>query len=232
MRTARLLHAALACYPAWWRDRYGDEMEVVVDGLASEGRPPWRIAANLLSGALRARLRGTGSPPNAELWVDRTKAAILVATVPVFVVLPLGLLFLTSGGELGQGLGGQPVGHPSGAGRAALDLANVMSWAIAISVVVALSGWTTLLVRRSREGVDRSPSSVAGRGAARHGPRRRTGAVGGRWHGPAGRRGLLVVCLGHRPLDVPVPSARRSPDRPSRARSSGSVALSSSAPGG
>lgn len=89
-------------------------------------------------------------PRSTDVWVARTKAAILVATVPLFVVLPLGLYFLNSGGELGQGLGGQPVSHPSGAGRVALDLANVISWAIAISVIVAFSGWTTLLrgVRR------------------------------------------------------------------------------------
>jgi len=156
VRTPRLLDAALACYPAWWRERYGDEMGVVVDGLTSEGRPSWRIASNLVAGALRARLRGTGAAPSTELWVDRTKAAILVATVPLFVVLPLGLLFLTSGGELGQGLGGQPVSHPSAAGRVALDLANVMSWAIAISVIVAVSGWTTLL-RGIRQKVSAGP---------------------------------------------------------------------------
>ena len=120
-------------------------MGVVVEGLTSEGRPSWRITTNLFAGALRARIRATGSPASTELWVDRSKAAILVAIVPMFVVLPLGLLFLTSGGELGQGLGGQPVGHPSGAGRAALDLADLMSWAVVISVVIALSGWITLL---------------------------------------------------------------------------------------
>jgi hypothetical protein len=145
VRKIRPLDAALVCYPAWWRERYGDEMVVVVEGLASEGRPSWRIASNLVAGALRARLRATGSPRSTDLWVDRTNAAVLVATVPLFAVLPLGFLFLTSGGELGRGLGGQPVSHPSGTGRVALDLANVMSWAIAISVIVAFSGWTTLL---------------------------------------------------------------------------------------
>lgn len=145
MRRLRLLDAALACYPAWWRERYGDEMSVVVEGLTSAGRPSGRIASNLLAGALRARMRGTGSPATTELWIDRAKAAVVVATVPMFAVLPLGLLFLNTGGELGQGLGGQPVGHPSGAGRAALDLADVMSWAVAISVIVVFSGWTTLM---------------------------------------------------------------------------------------
>ncbi len=145
MRRLTLLDAAMACYPAWWRERYGDEMGFVIEGLASAGRPPWRIASNLLAGAVRARLRGTGSPASTELWMDRAKAAVLVATVPMFAVLPLGLIFLSSGGDLGQGLGGHPVGQPSGAGRAALDLANVMSWAVAISVIVAVSGWTTLM---------------------------------------------------------------------------------------
>ena len=84
----QLADIALRCYPAWWRRLYGDEIGQLTDDLLSEGRSELRLAANLLGGALAARLWARAMPPRAELWLARTRASIAVATLPFLGVLP------------------------------------------------------------------------------------------------------------------------------------------------
>lgn len=61
----------LGLYPSWWRDRYGEEMTVLL-----ETRPPDRRARiDLVRGAFDAHLRGAEAGPGA----GRTVASALIA---------------------------------------------------------------------------------------------------------------------------------------------------------
>ena len=48
--------ALLAAYPAWWRDRYQAEMELLIDDLRADGHRQAAMAADLLFGAVAAWL--------------------------------------------------------------------------------------------------------------------------------------------------------------------------------
>ncbi|MHB1509975.1 MAG: hypothetical protein ACYCST_17385 [Acidimicrobiales bacterium] len=92
---------SLACYPLWWRERYGAEQQELAEDLAAEGRPLWPIAASLFAGSVRARLSGSGMPPVAELWSGRTRTSVVIGTVPAALALPLEFAFLASVTERG-----------------------------------------------------------------------------------------------------------------------------------
>lgn len=53
----RLISLAARLYPAWWRQRYGDEL----NGLLAEIEPAWRDVGDLLVGAVSMKLSGAGS---------------------------------------------------------------------------------------------------------------------------------------------------------------------------
>ncbi len=55
-RTARLVGAALRCYPAQWRQRHGDEAAELAALLVSDGTPAGSVACSYLAGAARAWL--------------------------------------------------------------------------------------------------------------------------------------------------------------------------------
>jgi hypothetical protein len=65
----RLVRALVACYPAPWRLRYGEEYAQLLCGLHVHRRPG--LIANSLFGAVRARggvLMSGGSPMTAAVW--------------------------------------------------------------------------------------------------------------------------------------------------------------------
>jgi hypothetical protein len=80
---------SLALYPPWWRERYDNEVAALSADLVADGQAELRVAWNLLRGALRARLLATGMPDQPLLWRARSRVALVVATAPVLVVLPL-----------------------------------------------------------------------------------------------------------------------------------------------
>ncbi|MHB8219472.1 MAG: hypothetical protein ACYDHU_04020 [Acidimicrobiales bacterium] len=96
--SGRLVGAALTCYPGWWKERYGEELEVLCTDLAASGRRPTRIAAGLAFGAVDARVRGTGIPAVASVHLQRARGALVAATIPVLVSFPLLLWVLGSTG--------------------------------------------------------------------------------------------------------------------------------------
>jgi hypothetical protein len=55
-RRARLVEAALRCYPQRWRSRHGDEAAELAGLLMRDGMPVRSIAWSYLMGAARARL--------------------------------------------------------------------------------------------------------------------------------------------------------------------------------
>ena len=90
-RASKLTSFALSTYPSWWRERYQDEMVVVIQSLLDDGRSPLRVAINLLASSLRTRLVGTGVPASRRFWVHRTQRSLLAATLPWFAIVPLAL---------------------------------------------------------------------------------------------------------------------------------------------
>ena len=95
MRTLRLVDATLVCYPAWWRETYGEEIRKLTEDLVVGGRSEWRLSANLMRGAFATRLRANAMPMRRELWAARTRASIAVATLPWLVALPFVLAAIT-----------------------------------------------------------------------------------------------------------------------------------------
>jgi hypothetical protein len=55
-RAARLTGAALACYPARWQARHGDEAAELAALLIRDGKPAGTVALSYLAGAARERL--------------------------------------------------------------------------------------------------------------------------------------------------------------------------------
>lgn len=140
---SRITLLSLRAYPAWWQERYRDEMDAVVGGLMEDGRSSIRISLNLLGGSLRARLLGTGAPASRELWSLRTKTSLLVATLPWFAVIPLAAIFFTNSGENGFFHGNQ-IAQLSRAGAVAHDLATIISGLLLVSFFVVVFGWGQL----------------------------------------------------------------------------------------
>lgn len=73
----RLLRLALLLYPRSWRDRYGDEFELLLAQVA----PSWRVVLDTASSALVARAR------SLSLEAIRARARTL-AVVALAIVLP------------------------------------------------------------------------------------------------------------------------------------------------
>ena len=89
MTGSRSVRWALRCYPDWWRARYADEVLAVSEDLTAEGKPPLRIAAGLVGGAIVARTEARGLPRSSEMWGLRTRVSIATATLPLMVLAPL-----------------------------------------------------------------------------------------------------------------------------------------------
>jgi hypothetical protein len=77
-RMARLL---MRLYPAAWRERYGEELEALVE----DSRPGWRGLADIARGAVAMRLETPPSLARAGFWFGLIG---LVLAVPVSVMIP------------------------------------------------------------------------------------------------------------------------------------------------
>ena len=73
-RGSRLIGAALACYPARWRHRHGEDAAELAALLIADGVPVVSIALSYLAGAARARLT-----PRPGRRLRRTACALLIA---------------------------------------------------------------------------------------------------------------------------------------------------------
>lgn len=89
MSGSRLVEAALALYPPWWRERYENEVRAVSEDLMAQGRPRTKVAGNLFMGAVSTRLKASSMPASEALWAARTRSAIATATIPWLVVQPV-----------------------------------------------------------------------------------------------------------------------------------------------
>jgi uncharacterized membrane protein YidH (DUF202 family) len=145
---------SLRTYPAWWQERYRDEMDVVIDGLLEDGQSPLRISFNLLGGSLRARLLGTGAPASRQLWSRRTQTALLVATLPWFAMIPLVAIFSANSGEYGSFHGSHAAQLPR-AGVFAHNFESIVFDLAFVSFLIVVFGWSRLrdgLAQRQKKG--------------------------------------------------------------------------------
>src|SRR5262245_9337165 len=82
---ARLVRAALLCYPRAWRDRYGEELAVLTNDLVEAGEATQlTAAANLFGGAARERWRAAARSHDVALTATlaiAVGAAVAVAAV-------------------------------------------------------------------------------------------------------------------------------------------------------
>ena len=83
-RPARLVEAALRCYPPRWRSRHGDEAAELATLLMRDGMPARSIACSYFMGAARARL---APGPRRRLGV--AAGSLLVAAASLGVPLAL-----------------------------------------------------------------------------------------------------------------------------------------------
>lgn len=85
-RPARLVEAALRCYPPRWRSRHGDEAAELATLLMRDGMPVRSIACSYFMGAARARL---APGPRRRLGVA---AGMLLVAAAASLGVPLALL--------------------------------------------------------------------------------------------------------------------------------------------
>jgi hypothetical protein len=111
MARTTIIDVALRCYPAWWRERYGDEMRATIESLEHDGRSQFRIAVGLLRDAFRSHLQARGMPSTYGLLSTRTKASIATATLPWMAVIPL-VLAVTGPTKLSSRGGVVNAGYP------------------------------------------------------------------------------------------------------------------------
>ena len=137
----------LRVYPKWWRERYSDEMQVMIQSLIERGRSPISLAVNLFASSASVWLRGTGAPPTREFWATRTQRSLLLSSLPWFVYFPLSVVFALSNSQ--SYIHGRAAFRRSGAGADALHCEIVLFAAVLGSCFVALVGWRIL-----RNGLD------------------------------------------------------------------------------
>jgi hypothetical protein len=140
---AKLPFLLLNLYPRWWRERYGDEMDVMVQGLVEGGRSPLSLSINLFASSVGVWLRGTGAPATREFWTTRTQRSLLVSALTWFAFLPLSVAFGLSNTQHGFFKGGTRV-QMSGASTDALHVQRILFSALILSCFVALVGWQIL----------------------------------------------------------------------------------------
>jgi hypothetical protein len=133
----------VALYPRWWRDRYADDQQCFMADLRSEGRSVARAVPDLVAGAVRARISGTGAPSEPGLWWARTRASVATSTLPVMLLMPV-MVVATARGFYGGGSG-----ELSTAARVANDAASVLFLALVATLLVLVWGWAVLLGQAS-----------------------------------------------------------------------------------
>ncbi len=154
------IDAVLGLYPTWWRDRYGDEVRTVSSDAVAGGQTRLRVIIGLLTGAIRLRTTGTGTPKQFQLWARRTRACILVTTIPALVVLPL--FFLTLKVGLQDRLPVTSSAPVNSDGHIAYDALQIMAIVGFIMMGTSIRGYTAVVgVARERSGIEHRTSRTA-----------------------------------------------------------------------
>lgn len=137
------IDAVLGLYPPWWRERYGDEVRTVSSDAVAGGQTLMRVIIGLLAGAIRLRVTGTGTPKQFQPWASRTRACIVVATIPALVALPL--FFLTLKVGLQDHLPLTLSAPVNSDGHIAYDAIQIMALAGLIMMAMTIRGYLVLV---------------------------------------------------------------------------------------
>jgi hypothetical protein len=134
------INLALSCYPGWWRERYGEEVQVHAADMVADGRSPMALSVSLLWGAAKARWSARGMPRDYRVWAMRNRVSIAVATLSSLVtVLLLPVVFGVFDNDQVGGWGFAP----------AVTIMNYCSLVIAVLSIVTLLlvivGWARLV---------------------------------------------------------------------------------------
>ncbi len=129
---------AVALYPKWWKQHYGENMESYLEDLETEGRSVIRVLPDLIAQALITRITGVGMPANRTLWLRRTRASISVAVLPGVLLFPLMIEALQ---RYYYSSGGAPL---STSGTLASDLGSALFLVLIATGLVLLWGWRKL----------------------------------------------------------------------------------------
>lgn len=133
---------ALAAYPPWWRDRYGEEAGALCDDLLAEGAAAYRLAPGLLAGAVGARVRGTGIPPLSSAHRRRAQASLAVTAAAMLSVVPLAVwAFGTTRFRSAEVGAPRVVPGPGGAGDAVMWSKFALLLLAAALVVELVGAW-------------------------------------------------------------------------------------------
>lgn len=159
MRRTRWINAALALYPAWWRDRYGEEVRTVSADAVAGGQSLLRVTTGLTVGAIRSRATGAGMPQQFPVWARRTRACIVVATIPALVMLPL-IFFTFKQGQQNH-LPLVSSSSLSEAGHIAYGAFGIMALAGLMALGTIISGYASLAGAVRRTSADRPRRRVA-----------------------------------------------------------------------
>ncbi|MGA9076743.1 MAG: hypothetical protein WB383_00175 [Acidimicrobiales bacterium] len=130
---------AVACYPPWWRARYGDGQLGFLADLHAEGRSGARALPNLMAGAVWTRLSGTGMPPTPSAWRNRARTSVTASALAAMPLMMLGLYASHRGGYWSGN------GRLSTAGRVAEDAGNFAFFALALVLLMLAFGWRILI---------------------------------------------------------------------------------------
>lgn len=92
----------LGLYPARWRERYGQEMALLIGDLAPLSRGArLRVAADLLLGALDAHLSGEfRTAPGTARAIGLSAAATVIGWLPAGALVFLGSVTFPAGGDI------------------------------------------------------------------------------------------------------------------------------------
>ena len=130
---------ALGSYPAWWRERYGQDQERFLEELAGDRRPMGRAVVDLAVCAARVRLHPAGMPQTVRAWRDRARASIAWATVPA--VVGVVLVSVVSQHSFRNSIDAGSGVSLSTSGRVAADAMSVISLASLAMILLLLIGW-------------------------------------------------------------------------------------------
>jgi hypothetical protein len=118
MTGSRTIGRLLSCYPSGWRDRYGEELEALILDMTDGRRVPWRVRADVVSGALRERLRASGLAGGGSAPTRVRGGSVLVMWA--WALFILGGAIVGKSTEHGQSA--TPAGAGNGAAAAAFDV--------------------------------------------------------------------------------------------------------------
>lgn len=149
-RRARGVERLLRCYPASWRERYGDELAALVEDMRADGQPMPRIALSVAVAGIRERVTQVLAPSPAG---PQLSGVLLVLSAWTMLVIA-GISFAKRSEHVGSALHGRPESVTAASYGLVEVTALLAAAAVVGGVLLALPAAVRLI---------RTSGSVAGR---------------------------------------------------------------------